>query len=231
MSRCICDAQFCYLCGEVWKTCGCPGNPLERAQDEYDEGAEWDGHEPNDWGVGLHNVEQFIANGGNGVVPVGYNEGEHNAAQPGGWGDGPNEYDIPDPEQEQEVQQNQDPAIRFSEVRRHAEALRAQHECEEHDFIFHYGGDHCDVCRWNSHTFIYRCAHCRLQSCRACTSHDVRATSPHVERRRVAATVVEEVADEIGELFDGLMERVQAGDQLIDLSKDRYMKPVIADMD
>lgn len=31
--RCICGAEFCYLCGAKWKTCGCDG----LADEEFDE--------------------------------------------------------------------------------------------------------------------------------------------------------------------------------------------------
>ena len=30
-SRCICGAEFCYVCGAKWKTCSCP-DPPEQVQ-------------------------------------------------------------------------------------------------------------------------------------------------------------------------------------------------------
>jgi len=47
----------------------------------------------------------------------------------------------------------------------------------------------------------------------------------------VTAQRIDEVAGEIGELFNGLMERVQAGQEAVHFLKDQSIEPVVADMD
>lgn len=178
----------------MWNTCDC-GSRQGEYHDFYDDGqpggneaARWHGHEPNDWGIGLDNVDEFDFQPVDLVLEV----------------DGPNDevYNLgPVPDQEPI-----DPAIEYFELRRHAEVLRAQTDCEEHDFLHHDGQATCDVCRWRTPYFHFQCSHCMMQSCRACRGYDVRAVPQNERRRERAVMRTEEVIGEVGEIFEGMLE-------------------------
>src|SRR4051812_13233301 len=42
MSRCICKAEFCYVCGVDWKHCDCPAADIDRIEERAEEIVERD---------------------------------------------------------------------------------------------------------------------------------------------------------------------------------------------
>lgn len=170
--------------------------------------------QPKDWGIGLGDIDGFRAN-------LGHEEEYHHE------GIGPDEYVCHrrQPVWEDQGENNPNefhqvdeerypPHIHSHEGCRHAAVSCAQDDCEAHDFDFVRSSGCCNVCWWR----------------RACSSQDARVSSLNGNRRQATTRRSEEVADEIGELFSGLMERVQAGHEAAHFLGES-LEPVVADMD
>ena len=50
---CICKAEFCYVCGKIWKNCNCP-----QFDDDYFAGLRDDADALADW-VGIGNLPEY----------------------------------------------------------------------------------------------------------------------------------------------------------------------------
>ena len=63
-TSCVCKHQYCHLCEAVWKTCDCaqyPGDDWNQQPADNDEVDRWNDWEPNDYGIGLDDVDALVA--------------------------------------------------------------------------------------------------------------------------------------------------------------------------
>lgn len=164
---CFCGAQFCYNCGERWKSCACE---------------QWDEHRL------LARAYQIIdreANPPLDAAPPDIAEPEPETpvvevggawTHPEGFGHLPETYEIqeearaatetPVPVEERPVTHTQ--TQRDILVAQTIQELRENHECTHDRWKFVRGPHRCEECSHRLPQYIFECRQCRLQACNRC---------------------------------------------------------------
>ncbi|KAI9700009.1 MAG: hypothetical protein M1836_002543 [Candelina mexicana] len=148
---CPCGAEFCYVCGGVWKHCDCPANGLNGGMPDLVPGVLLgDANQQGDQDLNaaaapLHNQ----ADAEQAAQAMDFEDMAAHAANP-------NEPILPEVDTQPR------------------ELTDAQYECHSvrrqnrhWDGVF--GGSFCSFCQWISDFHIFRCRECGIQACRRCT--------------------------------------------------------------
>lgn len=166
MISCRCRAEFCYVCGEPWKTCRCEqwneDRLYARAAQIFDRGQQLaievpqpvdplpveerlvEDHEPDDF------VNTRNARGADGEAPA------------------PEIRTVDD----LDLSRVRTPVYpRNNEVLEIADVLRRNHDCQMHRWQRIQGGSQCEVCFDHLPRFILRCSLCYLNICRRCRNN------------------------------------------------------------
>ena len=162
--RCICGAEFCYLCGSKWKTCECASwgerDLLHQADDVHDQEREFwlqwavdNNVEINDDGV----IEEQV------LVPAPAVAAAEDAFEPAG-----DREVVPDP-----------PEGYVDELVHAGGPFETMEDCEHPEWQFvEVGGqgqpEHyipCDLCAQDQPFYLIRCRQCGLRICLRCGRH------------------------------------------------------------